>query len=414
METYYMKVSKLPLLLFSILAVALSGCSILEYKEQSETVHTAGVIQGEVKVTSKQIGQVMVLRFQDDNGILTLVDKAPLSEQGRYEFVTLPGKYSIAAFIDINSDGVYQQGEHGNFHEQPLHFIVTARETTYVPVITISGPPPKLSSGQVSKEDLVPVTKNIGRVVSLDDAMFSAENYSIGTWRPVDFLQNVGGGLLMLQPYQKNKIPFVFIHGINSGPTDWRPLINQIDQKRYQPWVMYYPSGVRLDSISSYLAEAMAELDNRYKFKKFKVAAHSMGGLVARSFIKKYVELYPAKAKKCDFFMTVNSPLDGMPSAVSGVKHSPIVVASWRDVASGSQFLNELHDWHWPKHIPYYLIFSYQPGEDGDGIVALENQIPLNIQLEAKNIYGFNSDHSNILFDDQFIDLFNSLTSGMK
>ncbi len=409
METFISWVARLKLIILIIGAVTLSACSLFEYKEQAEIVSNAGFIQGEVKVKSKQIGEVMVVRFQENNGILVLEDKIPLAEHGRYEFVTLPGKYLIAAFIDKNNDGQYQDGEHGNFHVDPLHFVVEPRGTTIVPVITISGEPPELTAGLVSKENLVPATKNIGRVVSLNDPIFSPENYSMGTWKPLDFLDQVGGGLFMLQPYQKNKIPFVFIHGINSGPTDWRPVIDKMDLKRYQPWVLYYPSGVRLDAISSYLAESMAELDNQYRFKQFKVAAHSMGGLVARSFIKKYTEHYPAKAKKCSFVMTVNSPLDGMPSAVSGVRNSPIVVASWRDVASGSDFLNEIHEWHWPKRIPYYLIFSYQPGEEGDGIVTMENQIPLNFQLEAKNIYGFNSGHSNILYDDQFVDLFNSL-----
>jgi len=44
--------------------------------------------------------------------------------------------------------------------------------------------------------------------------------------------------------------------------------------------------------------------------------------------------------------MTINSPMGGMSSASAGVKHSPIVVPSWRDIMPGSDFLKGIHSWN--------------------------------------------------------------------
>jgi len=38
--------------------------------------------------------------------------------------------------------------------------------------------------------------------------------------------------------------------------------------------------------ISDYLTEALSRLQNKHNFKEFVIIAHSMGGLVTRSFVK--------------------------------------------------------------------------------------------------------------------------------
>jgi hypothetical protein len=113
--------------------------------------------------------------------------------------------------------------------------------------------------------------------------------------------------------------------------------------------------------------------------------------------------------------MTINSPMGGMPSAANGVKNSPIVVPSWRDVSDKSEFLADLRSWVWLRDIPYYLVFSYEPGEDNDGIVGLNSQIPLKLQSEATRMFGFNNTHVGTVNEDAFIRLFNEiLANGQK
>lgn len=159
--------------------------------------------------------------------------------------------------------------------------------------------------------------------------------------------------------------------------------------------------------VVDYLVKAINTLYSRHQFKELYVVAHSMGGSVSRSFIMKhYQNKHPAKIK---LFITVNSPMRGMPSAKSGVAYSPIVVPAWRDVASESEFIKNLSAGHWPKEIPYHLVFSYETGEGSDGVVPLESQIPLRLQSESTRIYGFNSSHADLLHEDQFITLLNKI-----
>jgi len=111
-----------------------------------------------------------------------------------------------------------------------------------------------------------------------------------------------------------------------------------------------------------------------------------MGGLVARSFIMKYQKEYPSHFQNIKFVMTINTPMLGMSSADIGVRFSPIVILSWRDIAPGSDFLNKLNTWKWPDSVPYHLVFSYKSGEGDDGVVNLESQITNKLQLEAVNM----------------------------
>ena len=148
---------------------------------------------------------------------------------------------------------------------------------------------------------------------------------------------------------------------------------------------------------------------NKYQFKQLAVVAHSMGGLVTRSFVKKFVEQYPKVSKNLKFVMTINSPMGGMPSAALGLKHSPIISSAWHDVAPGSEFLKGIHGWQWPKTIPYHLVFSFKEDKGGDGVVSIKSQLPPKLQSESARMYGFSNDHVGTLNDPAFLKLFNRL-----
>lgn len=201
----------------------------------------------------------------------------------------------------------------------------------------------------------------------------------------------------------------LFIHGLNGGPLDWRKAIEELDREHFQPWIVYYPSGFRLNMITEYLIKAVAKLQDQLGFKKLYVLGHSMGGLVAHAFIKKYMERYPDLADSIKLVMTVNSPMNGMGSAATGVKNSPIVVPAWRDLATGSIFLEELISWSWPDSIPYHLVFSFVIGDSSDGIVPLESEIPWKTQQEATRMYGFNNSHVGTLNDPVFLSLLHTI-----
>lgn len=397
---------------FSVLFVftlLCSGCSLKEIIKQTNAIENVGFIKGKVSVASSQRESVVVVMFKERNGVLTLVSQTIASSKGDYQFTVLPGNYSLAAFIDANNDGQYQPEEHGNYHIEHLMMKVEAGETIEVKPIHIVSKPLKLPADIKTDIDIYPFIKNIGTVVSLSDPTFERANYSMGMWKPLDFLKQVGGGLFFLQEYRQDKIPILFVHGVKGGPRDWEAVLNRCDRQVFQPWILYYPSGFRLDTISDYFVYAVVYLQNKHGFEQLNIIAHSMGGLVTRSFMKKYMSKFKDFSKNINLVMTINSPMDGIRSAVSGVKNSPIVLPAWRDVATGSPFLQDIHTWNWPRDIPYHLVFSYKTGKSSDGTVDLKSQIPSKLQSEATRMYGFNNDHVGILSDDDFLGLFDKI-----
>ncbi len=395
------------------LLLGISACSLLETKEQVQKIESAGVIKGKILLNTSKSGPVYVHRYYLKNNTYVSDSFIHTSSSGEYQFYSLPGTYYIAAFVDSNHDGEYQEDEDANFYSieygKPAPVVVNPKETVTVATITISGNPPELSSEYTSEIALEKSIQNIGKQTTLDDPIFSPSNNSMGMWKPLQFLEEIGIGLFILQKYQQDKIPVLFVHGLNGGPLNWKEAIDGLDRDYFQPWIIYYPSGLRLDMISDYMAQAISELQDQYKFKRIFIAAHSMGGLVARSTIKLYLHRYPELSESIDLLMTVNSPLNGMESAAMGVKNSPIVLPVWRDLDPEGTFIQDLNAWFLPEDIPYYLIFSYLPDSGDDGIVPLKSQLPYRMQENAAKIYGFNNTHLGTLKDEDFLNLFNAI-----
>ena len=391
-----------------------SGCSLKEISEQATLADNFGTIRGRINVVSNQKGPVMVLRFWDQDGIPVLQRSITASANGEYEFPAIPGKHYIAAYIDVNKDGQYQPEEHGNYYGSPSTIEIGDKQIVTVDTLTISGPFPTPAAEIKPVDRSVAAWKNIGRVVTLDDPRFTLDNYTLGLWKPFDFLEQAEGGLFLLHEYQENKVPVLFVHGVSGGPTLWTEVVESLNKEHFQPWFLYYPSGLRLDMISDYLVEAVSRLQDEYKFKKLYVVAHSMGGLVTRSFVKKYLERDPRNAQILRLVMTVNSPMAGMSAAASGVKHSPIVVPSWRDVEPGSEFLQGIHNWQWPGEIPLHIVIAYLDGESGDGVVPLQSQAPPKLQSEATRIYIFNNEHTETLRDKAFHTTLNQILNNRR
>jgi len=387
----------------------LAACDVLDIKKQTDLAGSTGKVKGKVVVKSNQSGSVMVVQYKNNHGVLVKLNKVTASREGHYQFNVLPGEYAFFAFIDLNSDGEFQRGkEHGNYYTNPRFFNVEENQSITLDPLVINGHPVMTDADIKIESKTLKISENIGKIIKLTDAQFNRD-YSMGMWRPIDFLETVGGGLMMLEEFDKNKIPVIFVHGINGGPTDLKLAIENLHTKHFQPWVLYYPSGFSLNVISDYFLQAIQQQQQRYNFRKFIIIAHSMGGLVTRSLVKKYTQDVTGGEHDIQLVMTVNSPVGGMASATAGVAYSPIVVPSWRDLSPESNFFKDVFNWSWPSTIPYHLVFSYYDDSDSDGVVALASQIPAKIQSETTGIYGFNDDHVGTLNNERFIDLYKSI-----
>jgi triacylglycerol esterase/lipase EstA (alpha/beta hydrolase family) len=93
-------------------------------------------------------------------------------------------------------------------------------------------------------------------------------------------------GLYFLQPYDPDRIPLVFVHGLFSTPFDWAKTINGLQadpeiRKHYQFWIFAYPTGNPILYSALRLREELAKADRVYpNHKPYVVVGHSMGGML--------------------------------------------------------------------------------------------------------------------------------------
>ena len=109
----------------------------------------------------------------------------------------------------------------------------------------------------------------------------------MGALRVSDHMKTTG--LYMLQPYDRERIPLIFVHGLISTPRMWRNVINEIEmdpalRARYQCWVFSYPTGNPPLYSAMRLREELAKIQQRYPDSKDMVlVGHSMGGILSRT-----------------------------------------------------------------------------------------------------------------------------------
>ncbi len=104
--------------------------------------------------------------------------------------------------------------------------------------------------------------------------------------------------LLQFQPYDPNKIPVVFVHGLLSRPEAWTQALNLLladpqIRHRYQFWFFSYPTGLPVWQSTAILRSELARYDEtlnrtaRSPLLQEKVlVGHSMGGLISSLLVR--------------------------------------------------------------------------------------------------------------------------------
>jgi pimeloyl-ACP methyl ester carboxylesterase len=248
----------------------------------------------------------------------------------------------------------------------------------------------------------------LGKIADLDDPKFSSERGSAGLWEPASFPLQSGIGIYFLERYDPKRIPVLFVYGAAGSPQDWRAFFERLDRRKYQPWFYYYPTGRRLDEMGAALNGSVELLQRRYNFPRMHVVAHSMGGLVSRSFLLKHLD---AGHRYIDRFVTISTPWSGHEFASMGVKRAPSVVPSWYDLSPGSDFLDDLFDERLKGRIDHLLLYGHKstrsmvlPAEN-DGTVSVASETAPEAVRDAVKVQGFDEDHVSILSNDGVIRL---------
>ncbi|MEO6026248.1 MAG: alpha/beta fold hydrolase [Candidatus Binatia bacterium] len=395
--------------------VCLDGCStILAVKGEQRLADEFCVVSGTVATAQAARGPLVVALFMQNGDDYGLVDYFTATKPGPWVFGVQAGTYFVAAFEDVNGDGAYEDepfyrpdptkplvltpGQKIQDVRLVIPFAGRALETGR---FTLSGLMARAPEDQ-QRKSIFALTQ-LGQVTTLDDPRFAADRAAAGMWKFYEFIVAGRAGLYFLEPYDPKRIPVLFVHGINGTPRDFRSLIARLDRSRYQPWVLYYPSGARLDTLVEWVDQLFTRLEVTLEFKKVMVVAHSMGGLVARGFVLQHHDLTGSTVIRT--FVTISSPLGGMASAGQGVEDSPVVVRSWYGLAPGSPYLDGLFytDPTTRKerrtiddHTAYHMLFGFK-GKSGDGTVSLASQLRPEAQEEARTLRGYDETHSGIL-----------------
>ena len=403
--------TRIPKALLPCALALLAGCTVMEIKKDSEEAKELTTVSGRVILEGSVTGTPQV-QAHHVTGPTTFetVRNAATDEQGVYQINIWPGEYAFSAYIDENGNGKYDSSEPGTYfgmeERQPTRIAISKDKEAPLPDLILSGPMKRPGGIEVVPALSLRV-ENTGKVHSLDEEMFSRESANMGLWRPMKYEKEFGGGIMFLEPYDPDRIPVLFVHGIGGTAREFSDMIDNLDTTRFQAWVYQYASGFNLSPNADFMINALAAQHSELGFEQLVLIAHSMGGLMSRGYIHKYTEHSPGY--KIPLAMTINSPLMGMDSAAMGVKTSPLTVASWHDVASGSEFVRTAHATPWPEDIPYHLVFSFLEGEEGDGTVPLSSQLTRPLQREATQIHGFKAGHALVLKDEEFIAVFNEI-----
>jgi len=162
------------------------------------------------------------------------------------------------------------------------------------------GDHPKPNQTEVQLELLNPRIQDSVRVANRQYALAADFTAPAAAYAKVNefwvgFLNMVRGektesksGLYLLEPYDPNRIPVVFVHGLLSSGFTWLNVSNAVRadpeiRKRYQVWIFFYPTGNPILYSALRLREDLALAQKKYGLKHGVVlVGHSMGGILCR------------------------------------------------------------------------------------------------------------------------------------
>lgn len=396
--------------LFCICAVLLmtaTGCSFGKLKNDVEELEAVGLISGTVSAPGGTGGVYVMLFSETDKGLEKQGTNTLSPFMDTWAFTVQTGiRDHVAGFRDLDGDRLYSPGEPAGLLGDDEAYVMEQQTRAYgipLELKTDATIPDRFNLD--AREGLLSIDAGVqivaGDIIDFDEERFSSKQSGEGMWTPLTAILSTGVGIYFLGEFDPEKIPVLFVHGIGGTPAEFRGLAESLDQERFQPWFFHYPSGFRLYATGKWLKEQVDDLRLKLGFDKIYVVAHSMGGLVSRSFIQQ--EARNAESQDLvKLFVTIATPLQGHAAAEFGLKYTPEPVPAWIDMAPGSDFLNNLKK-PLPESISYYILFTFRRGSTSlmggshDSVVSVMSQIPLWAQEEAVRIRGYDEDHESVL-----------------
>ncbi len=390
-----------------------TGCALIKLKDDVNQSLESTVIVGRIYAEVSGKGPIIVAACPM-NERKTIAHYTVLHGPGEYELMVDQGDYYVFAYRDKNSNLIYEAGEPAGQYSDPDGVRAPAVGVVFDIDIAIPEGGEKiempLGSTISSVQPLNLYSRQAGVLAGLDDERF-AENYGRkGFWAPMTFFKEMGGNIFFLEEYDREKIPILFIHGAGGTPKGWRYFVDHIDRSRFQPWFFYYPTGARMESMAYLLLWKLSNLQTRYQFNKMVITAHSMGGLIARSFIVNYSAQFPY----VDLFISLATPWGGDRMAEYGVQQSPAVIPSWIDMQPESDFIKSIYRAELPETVSFYMFYGHKGNRNplrsnNDGTITLSSLLDYRAQSEAKMNYAFDEDHGSLIYSKDVLAQYNAI-----
>ncbi|MBC8055530.1 MAG: alpha/beta fold hydrolase [Rhizobiales bacterium] len=219
--------------------------------------------------------------------------------------------------------------------------------------------------------------------------------------------------ILALEPCDPTRLAVLFVHGANGSPSDWLWFAERLDRSRYQALFFAYPPHASVDEAARRLHARLLDLQRLHGCAPVVLTAHSLGGLVVRSFLLEHGGAFP----QATLFVSLSTPWAGEPLAKLGVRLAPKHPSAWADLVPGSRTLRRLFASPLPEHVQHVLFFSHKgrysilPG-NRDGAVTLASQLDQRAQREAVLVVGFDEDHEGILESAQVFERYAAVLDG--
>ena len=399
-----MSLSKLVLIVVSSMLLAACSNLLSLRNDLNQSKNSFVRLSGEIDSPLCSACPVIVVAMGDRSG-KDIHAYRVLEGAGSFQMMALVGTRHLFAFNDLNNDFEYQPDEPSGWYDLPAIAPLGERieridfDLNPLPV-DATGWPAMGNLFDLRKGKAALLSIQLGLQVGLDNPRFDADLATLGMWQPLHFARQGYVGIYFVEEYSPAKTPVLFVHGINGSPRDFAAMIAKLDREKFQPWFLYYPSGLDLRVLGDGMFGMLSELNHRYPFHDLHIVAHSMGGLVARSFLSGCV-----RDDHCDYvrsFTSISTPFGGQKEAKTGVDYSPVVMPVWKSIVPGSRFLADLFRRPLPSGVPHYLLFSYLNTSvtsfaSSDGTILLASQLRPEAQAQATAIRGFDEDHMGIL-----------------
>ena len=244
----------------------------------------------------------------------------------------------------------------------------------------------------------------------LDDHIFKLKMRLSGVLTPQKFVKEIGVWIFLLAPHDPDKTPILFLHGHWSGPPVFQELVESIDSEKYEPWMVFYPSGLDIRETRRLLQLNLARLSDYYNTDEVYIVAYSFGGLLAREVL---VNTKPEhEMPRVPLFIGIANPWGGSIPTDTGAKfaltanpdsHLSYGAESWKQAYHTAPFIAHMYQRPMPKTTEFHMIYSVGgndeelPGRD-DGMLHEASLGRKEALAEAASVTVFEKPtHSSVI-----------------